>query len=507
MLDLPVVFLLEAMSDLTSFTLFNTLQQGLGITFYIDWELHTFMLGSLETSTFQASLLHPDTEALIEKGYLRNVKPIADQIAPPQPKLSPLVWGGDWKPGVWKRGTMVRHNGVLWIANQDNSTVPSVMDQTWAPSAGAGDAAAHAARMDNPHAVTADQTGSIQTKSRGVPGGVAPLDQGGKIAASLLPDLLQIAAILETYQLRHQHNTDKGLDLGGAYEVLASEIKQHLNDRTTNPHAVTLLQLGGVASTLLGTPGGVATLNGSGKLTASQFPTMRLTDVFLVDSIAQRDALASSLGVGDTVVVKSPYGVYLWNGASFSTMTAGINVVSVNGRTGVMIELTSDDMPEGGANLYFTNDRVAASPVVAALTAKAHDRNKDSFLDYGGPTQVSSSSLYDHLRSQSNPHHVTADQAGALPKVIGFRELNGDYQVNNTDLGMCLRFVAGATITFAADLQVGFQVTVASVNGATLTLQDAGLVSRGTRLNQTMAAAFVYKPEAGILEAVGDFSA
>ncbi len=496
------------MSDSTSYTLLNTLQQGLSVTFYVTWELHQFMLGGQDTATFQATSLHPDTQALIDQGYLRPAKPLADRVDAPRRQVSPLAWGGAWSPGLWKRGTMVSHNGVLWIANLDDvSSVPSVQTTDWTPSAGAGDAAAHVARLDNPHAVTADQTGAVQTKSRGVPGGVAPLDQSGKLAAALLPDLLQIAEVLETWQLKHQRNTDKGLDLGGNYEVLASEIRDHLNDRTTNPHGVTLLQLGGVASTLLGTPGGVATLNGQGKLTASQFPSLRLTDVFLVDNNTQRDALASSLGVGDAVVVKSPLATYLWNGSAFSAVTAGVNVVSVNGQTGMLIELTSDDIPEGSSNLYFTNDRVAASPAVAALVASAHTRNKDVFLDYGGTHEVAASSLYDHLRSHTNPHQVTAQQTGALPQDMGFRELNGDYQVGPTDSGLCLRFIAGAVITFASGLQSGFQVTIVSVNGATLTLQDAGLVSRGTRLNQVMAAAFVYKPEDSVLEAVGDFSA
>lgn len=489
-----------------SFTLFNTLQQGLSVSFYVQHELHTFTIGSQATSTFEATTLHPDTEALIEKGHLRRSAPNADiQLEAPR-QLSPLTWGGAWKPGLWRRGTMVSHNGVLWVANQDATTeVPSVLGTAWTPSAGNGDAAAHAVLLNNPHAVSANQVGAIPTRARGTAGGVAPLDQNGLVPLVLLPDLLQVAAILESSQLKHARNTDKGLDLGGAYEVLASEIKQHLQDQSTNPHRVTLLQLGGVASSLLGTPGGVATLNGSGKLNASQFPSLRITDVFLVDTVTQRDDLASSLGVGDAVVVKTPLATYLWNGSAFSSVTAGVNVVSVNGHTGVLIELTSDDLTEGASNLYFTNERVAASPIVATLVAKQHDRNNDSFLDYGGQHQVAASSLYEHLRSFSNPHRVTADQAGALPKIMGFRELNGDYEVGATDSGLCLRFVAGALVTFASDLPAGFQVTVVSVTGATVTLQDGALVSRGTVLNQMLAAAFIYKPTSSILEAIGDF--
>lgn len=376
------------------------------------------MLGSGETSTFSADSLHPDTVALVDKGYLRTTVPNSQVAAIPKPLLSPLVWGGNWQAGVYQRGVMVSHSGVLWVSNVDsNSSVPSVDNTDWSASAGSGDAASHAALLNNPHGVTANQTGSIPTQFRGAAGGVAPLDQNGLIPLSAIPDLLQIATLLEAYQLRHQHDTDKGLDLGGPNEVLASEIKDHLENVSTNPHNVTLLQLGGVASSLMGQAGGVATLNGSGKLSASQLPTLRLTNVFLVDNNTQRDALAASLQVGDAVVVQDTVTTYLWNGSDYSQVTSGVNVVSVNGQTGVLIELTTDDILEGSSRLYFTNERVASSPIVAQLLASSHQRNKDGFLDYGGSNQVSAASLNAHLHSVNNPHAVTAQQAGALPKL------------------------------------------------------------------------------------------
>lgn len=489
---------------MTSFTLFNTLQQGLRVSFMLGWEIHGFMLGGNETTTFNADELHPDTEALIDKGYLRHSLPLADRVVPVSKQLSPLAWGGDWKPGLYPRGTMVSHNGVLWVNNVEGSNDVPSSGTSWTPSAGAGDAAAHISNLNNPHATDANQVGAIPTRARGVPGGVAALDQSGKVPLAAMPDLLAVAALLETYQLRHQRNTDKGLDLGGANEVLASEILSHLTDQTTNPHRVSLLQLGGVAASLLGTAGGVATLDGSGRLSASQFPSLRITDVFLVDNNTQRDALAATLGVGDAVVVKSPLATYLWNGTVFSPVTAGVNVVSVNGLTGTLIELSTSNIPEG-SHFYFTNERVAASPVVTALQAQSHDRNKDQFLDFGGASQVAAATLKAHLASQQNPHQVTASQAGALPVLLGTRELNGDYVVSADDRSFCLRFVAGATVTFAADLPVGFQVTIMTVNGATVTLVDASLFSRGTVLNKVMAGAFVYKPYTDRLEAFGDF--
>lgn len=118
-----------------------------------------------------------------------------------------------------------------------------------------------------------------------------------------------------------------------------------------------------------GSANGVATLDADGKIPSNQLPAIAITEVITVADIAARDALTIGSGdgeiqEGDVVIVTdasadaditSGAASYIYNGASYSLLKAGDEVLSVNGQTGT-VSLDTGDIAENG-NLYHTDER------------------------------------------------------------------------------------------------------------------------------------------------------
>lgn len=92
---------------------------------------------------------------------------------------------------------------------------------------------------------------SIPLSQRGQPGGVASLDETGKLPAIQLPT--------------------NDFDPSGAAGAVQANLDDHIAD-TANPHGVTAAQVGAVPAAEKGAAGGVATLDGNGKIVAAQMP-------------------------------------------------------------------------------------------------------------------------------------------------------------------------------------------------------------------------------------------
>lgn len=131
-----------------------------------------------------------------------------------------------------------------------------------------------------------------------------------------------------------------------------------------------------------GVAGGVATLDGGGKVPASQLPNsvMEFKGLFDPGTATFTDGTgnagdvwqASAAGSYDAGSGSITYAIGDWAVHSGSVFQKSLNsnaVASVNGFTGIVV-LDSDDVAEGSSNLYFSNER-AQDAVGAALTDTA----------------------------------------------------------------------------------------------------------------------------------------
>ena len=201
--------------------------------------------------------------------------------------------------------------------------------------------------------------------------------------------------------------------------------------RTDNPHTVTAAQLGlgnvenkssatirseitsGNVTTALGytpenaaqkgTAGGYAPLDGTGKVASTYLPSY-------VDDVLEFANLAAFPGTGETgkmYVALDTNKVYRWSGSAY---------VEISGSPG-----STDAVPEGASNLYFTAARVLATVLSGLSTASsAVITAADTVLSALGKLQKQISdnltTLTNHTGSTSNPHSTTAAQVGAVAK-------------------------------------------------------------------------------------------
>ena len=115
--------------------------------------------------------------------------------------------------------------------------------------------------------LTASDLGAVSAKDKGKAGGIAGLGADGKVPASQLP-----AMNYEGKGTVAKHNTASDAH-AALFKAINDALAKHVKD-TGNPHKVTPAQIGAIALTLLGQPGGPAVLDKDGRLTADQLGGM-----------------------------------------------------------------------------------------------------------------------------------------------------------------------------------------------------------------------------------------
>jgi len=127
-----------------------------------------------------------------------------------------------------------------------------------------------------------------------------------------------------------------------------------------------------VPLTQKGVAGGVATLGIDGLVPSSQLPPLAITDVYVVATIAQRDAL-TGIETGDVCVVTDLSKSYIYTGSVWQELlNPPSGVSSVNGQTG-SVNLSTSDIPEG-TNTYFTDTRAKTAAVVNSTSGSQTDQ-------------------------------------------------------------------------------------------------------------------------------------
>ena len=111
-----------------------------------------------------------------------------------------------------------------------------------------------------------------------------------------------------------------------------------------------------------GTPFGYAPLDGNGKINPSYLDSLNVIDVFT--PINQESMLLlTSAKPGDIAYVQDSQNTYMLVALpvhlqdNWKQMNSGSGVITFNGLNGV-VSVGTDEIPEGSANVYFTNERV-----------------------------------------------------------------------------------------------------------------------------------------------------
>ena len=117
----------------------------------------------------------------------------------------------------------------------------------------------------------------------------------------------------------------------------------------------------------LGQANGVATLDSNGKLNSTQLPSLSISEVYVVQTIIQRDNLTVQTGDIAVVTDTSQTFIYDGNGPTWVEISASGAVTSVNSQTGDVV-LNTDNISEGTSNLYFNDTRARTAAVVNSVS-------------------------------------------------------------------------------------------------------------------------------------------
>ena len=165
-----------------------------------------------------------------------------------------------------------------------------------------------------------------------------------------------------------------------------------------------------------GVPNGYAPLGPNGKINPSYIESLNLIDIFTpVDFEAM--LLLGSAKPGDIAYDQESQNTYMLiglpsdNPLNWKIINLAAGVVSINGLVGA-VSMSSDDLPEGTANKYFTEDRVT-------------DRVKD-FIKAGTNVAVSYDSITNELTISANNDSIEWSEIQNKPSPNISVEITGD---------------------------------------------------------------------------------
>lgn len=196
----------------------------------------------------------------------------------------------------------------------------------------------------------------------------------------------------------------------------------------------------------VGVAGGLATLDGGGKVPSSQLPALAMTNVSVVASTAARDAL-TGMNEGDVAVVNGDRS-YIWDGTVWQELDSATDgVQTVTAGTGVTVGGSATNPSVGISNGGVTETQLAASVAGNGLTGGA-----GTALAVGAGTGLT----------------VNANDIGISNGGVGATQLSSAVAGNGLTggAGSALAVGAGTGITVAADTVAIDTAVVARKTGA-----------------------------------------
>ena len=175
-----------------------------------------------------------------------------------------------------------------------------------------------------------------------------------------------------------------------------------------------------------GVPNGYVPLDGNGKINPSYLESMNVIDVFTpVDFDAM--LLLSSAKPGDIAYVQDSEETYMLiglpsnNHLNWKGLNSAASVISINGLTGA-VSISSDDLPEGPVNKYFTE--VRETEIQEAIDEA---ENRLDIIE----TAISNSKLTraDKYLASQNVVKMIYNPEGKLSKVRYNDDIDVDYEV------------------------------------------------------------------------------
>lgn len=240
----------------------------------------------------------------------------------------------------------------------------------------------------------------------------------------------------------HEHSMDE-ITSGtiAAARVLVSEGRQFV----TAEQASALLDM--EVKSNKGMPLGYAPLDANGKLNPSFLNDLNLIEVFTpVDlnsmlnlNSAQPGDIAYRLDTNNTYMLAAlPVNVE----ANWKQLNAGLSVVSVNGLSGV-VNVNTANIPEGGSNYYYTNERVddrvatllkagtnvslSYDDIMGELTISANDTSINWSEIQSKPTTISGygiTNAYTKTEVYTKTESYSKTEVGTVLPKVGFNTAN-----------------------------------------------------------------------------------
>lgn len=163
---------------------------------------------------------------------------------------------------------------------------------------------------------------------------------------------------------------------------------------------------------------GVATLNAQGKIPNSQIPAIALTETFVVNS--QAEMLALSAERGDVAVRNDLSKSFILQSEPATSLSNWIELQSPS------VENT-DQVPEGSANLYFTEDRVRSTKLTGLGANVGRIQASDDVLTAFSKAQGQIDHVDNQVRDKANSDGSNVTDPTQPTNLVNLRYLQGNY--------------------------------------------------------------------------------
>lgn len=189
-----------------------------------------------------------------------------------------------------------------------------------------------------------------------------------------------------------------------------------------------------------GIPFGYAPLDGNGKINPSYLDALNVIDVFTPIN-QEAMLLLTSAKPGDIAYVQESQNAYMLVGLpvhlqdNWKQMNSGSGVITFNGLNGV-VSVGTDEIPEGNANVYFTNervdDRVANLLTPGTNVSIAYNDDTNQIIISANDTSIE----WSKIQNKPSPNisvEIAGDASGSANATLN--ELaNGSIKINNLTL-------------------------------------------------------------------------